>query len=318
MFCDDVSVASREHGRVVVIGEALIDLVMPDSSPIEAVLGGAPFNTARALARLGGRVELCTTISRDRFGEALLSALGTDGVGVDVVERCDAPTTLAAAELSAGGSAEYRFYIDGTSAPRLERRVIDPAPAWLFTGGLGLVLQPLADRVIEIVGALPATSRVMVDVNARPRVIDDPEAHRARVEHIAGRCDVMKVSDEDLAHLFPGTTTESGIERLVAAGARLVVVTAGGQPVRAISRDADIEVPVPVTEVVDTIGAGDTFDAGMLSWWTEPAHADVDPLDDASVRSAIGRGIAAAAVVVGRRGADPPRWDELPESGIGN
>lgn len=314
-FCDDVPVARREHGQVVVIGEALIDLVMPDSSPIEAVLGGAPFNTARALARLGGRVELCATISSDRFGGSLLSALAADGVGVAMVERCDAPTTLAAAELSIGGSAEYRFYIEGTSAPRLERRTIDPAPAWLFTGGLGLVLQPLADRVIEIVDALPASARVMVDVNARPRVIDDPQAHRARVEHIAGRCDVMKVSDEDLSNLFPGSTIDSGVERLLAAGARLVVITAGGQSVRAIGPDIEIEVPVPSTDVVDTIGAGDTFDAGMLSWWTEPAHCDLDPFEPIAIRSAIGRGIAAASVVVGRRGADPPRWDEMPGSG---
>lgn len=299
-----MSVTEPGNSRVVVIGEALIDLVLPVDAPLDAVIGGAPLNTARALARLGGDVHLCATASIDRFGERILDAARTDGVGLELIERCEEPTTLAIAELSLGGSAEYRFYIDGTSAPLLTRSKLDPPPSWVFTGGLGLVLEPLAIRVTDIIRSLPSTTRVMLDVNARPRVITDPATHRHRVETVASRCDVVKVSDEDLGHLYPGVDVAAATDRILGLGAGLVVVTAGDGSVRAVSTQFDVEVPVPSTSVVDTIGAGDTFDAGMLSWWTDVASPD--PFEVEQVVAAIGRGIAAAAVVVGRRGADPP------------
>ena len=297
---------------MVVIGEALVDLVIPIDAAIDAVIGGAPLNTARALARLGGDVQFCSTVSVDRFGERIINAARTDGIGLELIERCNEPTTLAIAELSADGAANYRFYIDGTSAPLLTRSRLDPAPPWVFTGGLGLVLEPLASRVTEMIESLPPSTRVMLDVNARPRVISDPDTHRRRVETVASKSDVVKVSDEDIGHLYPGLDLAAAIDHMLSLGVGLVVVTAGGGAVRAVSRRFDINVPVPSTPVVDTIGAGDTFDAGMLSWWTDSESPD--PFDSDEVIAAIGRGIAAAAVVVGRRGADPPDRSDI---GIG-
>lgn len=309
-----MGVTHVHNSRVVVIGEALVDLVMPEAAPIEAVLGGAPYNTARALARLGVLVEFCGTVSVDRFGERIMTQLTADGVGTALVERCEQPTTLAAAELSSMGSADYRFYIDGTSAPRLERNRLDAMPAWVFTGGLGLVLEPMASRVDDIVAALDASTRVMVDVNVRPNVISDITRYRHRVERLAARCDVVKVSDEDLAHLYPDLDAASGVQRLLECGAALVLVTAGGDSVVARTAKDQIVVPIPPAVVVDTIGAGDTFDAGVLAYWCEMPTEIVDPTDAAQIAAAVGLGARAARVVVGRRGADPPRRSELPLS----
>jgi fructokinase len=308
-FCDDVSVTDPSSRDVLVIGESLVDLVMPENGAIEAVVGGGPLNTARALARLGGDVRLCSTVSTDRFGNEIMSALMADGVGTDLVERCVEPTTLAVAELSSVGSAEYRFYIDGTSAPMLTRSTLDTAPSWVFSGGLGLVLEPLATRVTEIIESLPAATNVMLDVNARPRVIDNPDRHRILVERLVERCSVVKVSDEDLAHLYPDVGVDVAIDHLLQCGARLVVVTAGSAPVRAVGEAGAFSVQVPETRVVDSIGAGDTFDAGMLSWWTSSDASD--PLVPDQIVAALNRGVAAAAVVVGRRGADPPELADL-------
>ena len=302
------------NSRVVVIGEALVDLVMPEAAPIEAVLGGAPYNTARALARLGVGVDFCGTVSVDRFGERIMTQLTTDGVGIGLVERCEQPTTLAAAELSSKGSADYRFYIDGTSAPRLERDRLDDMSTWVFTGGLGLVLEPMASRVDDITSALGAGTRVMVDVNVRPKVISDLTGYRRRVERVAARCDVVKVSDEDLAHLYPDVDAETGVQRLLECGAALVLVTAGGDAVVARTANDRIVVSIPPAVIVDTIGAGDTFDAGVLAYWCEMPAEMVDPTDAVQIAAAVDLGARAARVVVGRRGADPPRRSELPPS----
>jgi fructokinase len=309
-----VGVTPVRNSRVVVIGEALVDLVMPEAAPIEAMLGGAPYNTARALARLGIPVDFCGTVSVDRFGERIIQQLIADGVGTALVERCEQPTTLAAAELSSKGSADYRFYIDGTSAPRLERDRLDAVPAWIFTGGLGLVLEPLAHRVDDIVAARGPNTRVMVDVNVRPHVISDMTGYRRRVERLASYCDVVKVSDEDLAHLYPDVEAESGVQRLLECGASIVLVTAGGDAVVARTANERIAVSIPPAVIVDTIGAGDTFDAGVLTYWCEMPTEMVDPTAAAQIAAAVDLGARAARVVVGRRGADPPRRSELPPS----
>ena len=140
---------------IVVIGEALVDLVIAPSGAVEAALGGAPYNTARATARLGADVEFVGCLSVDRFGSLLRERLDADGVGTTHAVATDAPTTLAAAEIDDDGSAAYRFYFDGTSAPLVGPQDAGAATAALgpndvlFTGGLGLVLEPMASSVMR-------------------------------------------------------------------------------------------------------------------------------------------------------------------------
>ena len=308
---DTVSGAVSGSGaEVTVVGEALVDLISTPDGDLTAVLGGAPFNTARALARLGVTVDLRATVSEDRFGGRLLAALAADGVGTGGVRRCAEPTTLALAEVGVGGSADYRFYIDSTSCPT-PPDLTPPSTGWLFTGGLALVLDPLAGAVEAMVASLPDTVQLMVDVNCRPRVISDRDAYIARVCRVVARADVVKVSDEDLAHLLPGRAVIDAAAELLALGPAAVIVTAGASGITVVDGDGEWSHAVPTVAVVDTIGAGDTFDAGFLAWWVARGSWSAERAD---LAAALRAGAAAAAVVVGRRGADPPHRNELDPS----
>ncbi len=297
---------------ILVAGEALIDLVIQPDGSVEAALGGAPFNAARAAARLGATVEFGGVLSRDRFGSMLTRQLLDDGVGVEPAVRTDAPTTLAAAELDEAGAAVYRFYIDGTSAPSLDRLELGDAPDVFFTGGLGLLLEPMAGTIAEAVERCPATTLVMVDINCRPKITTDAAAYRDRLDRVIARADIVKVSDEDLAYLSPGLGVTDAANALLESGCRAVLATAGSASTTVVTADGVAVVGVPRLEapVVDTIGAGDTFAGGLLAWWSAVGFERADiGLDN--LTNAVAAAHAAAAVVVTRRGADPPTRAEL-------
>ncbi len=296
---------------LLVVGEALVDLVIAPDGSVEAALGGAPFNTARAASRLGTEVTYYGALSTDRFGSLLDGRLTTDGVDTLLAPRVDAPTTLAAAEIDEGGAATYRFYLDGTSAPQLaDWPVTDPAA--VFSGGLALVLEPMAGTVVAGLERTARSCLVMIDVNARPLVVTDRPRYIERVSAVLRRADVVKVSDEDLAFLGPDVSVRSILD----GGASAVIVTAGSAPTGVFTADRSltVDVPPPPGPVVDTIGAGDTFGGAVIA---ELLRADVRPDDIRAddgielLRHAVEFGTRAAGVVVTRRGADPPTRDEL-------
>jgi fructokinase len=265
---------------------------------------------------LGAEVRFVGVLSSDRFGRRLRDQLVADGVVVDDAPTTDVPTTLAAAEIDASGAADYRFYIEGTSAPMLTPAAVAGVPvdgATFFTGGLGLVLEPMASTVLGLVEALSPTTTVVVDVNCRPQVITDRPAWAARLDRILARADLVKASDEDLRYLDPGRDARFVAEELLDRGARSVVVTAGGGRVTIVSADgaSTIELPPAAAPVVDTIGAGDTFVGGLLAWLDGHRLGGSD-LTTEILADAVRAGHAAAAVVVTRRGADPPWRAELP------
>jgi fructokinase len=305
MPCDDERV-------IVVVGEALVDLVVDANGAVTAALGGAPVNTARACARLSADVSFGGAISVDRFGSMLAAQLAADNVALDLVERCDEPTTLAVAELDDRGTASYRFYVDGTSAPSYTTKLEDRRPEWLFTGGLGLVFEPMADTVEVMLDDRPAGCAVMVDVNCRSRVVRDRERYLSRLDRVAARADVVKVSDEDVAYLTPGVAPLEAARTLLARGPRAVLLTAGGAAVHVLTAAGETEVPVPRVDVVDTIGAGDSFSGGFLAWWSagERTVDDLEALDH--LVPAVIAAIAVAGITCTRRGADPPWRHELP------
>ena len=294
---------------ITVVGEALVDLLISPAGDVEAALGGAPFNTARAGGRLGADVEFVGALSTDRFGTLLAEQLAADGVSTERAPRVVAPTTLAAAELDESGAAAYRFYIDGTSAPALTS--VDGGGEVWFTGGLGLVLEPMAASVEAAVDVASASGRlVMVDVNCRPLVVPDRSEYVARVERVVHNSHILKVSDDDLDYLSPGVAPIDAARSLLAAGPSVVLVTAGAAGVHLVTPSAERFVPATPVEVVDTVGAGDTFGAGFLVDWC--SGGDVHDLDDIDrLAGAAAFGARVAAVVVGRRGADPPWSAEL-------
>ncbi len=288
-----------------VVGEALVDLLISPDGSVRATLGGAPFNTARALGRLGHDVRFVGALSVDRFGTMLHDQLTADGVDTSSASRVERPTTLAAAELDEHGAASYRFYIDGTSAPALTE--IGPTGDTWFTGGLGLVLQPMAST-IEAALVDGRAAALMVDVNCRPLVVDDRDAYVDRVGRILEHATVVKVSDDDLAYLAPGVEPGAAARALLSHGPRVVLLTAGAAGVRVLTPAGERLVPAVGTDVVDTVGAGDTFGAGFLAHWTA-AGGRTDDLDQLADAAAFGARVA--AIVVGRRGADPPWEREL-------
>ncbi len=305
---------------IVVVGEALVDLVIEPDGAVTAALGGAPFNTARAVARLGVPVEFVGALSDDRFGTLLRQRLVADGVGVAHAPMTTLPTTLAAAELNAGGGARYRFYIDGTSAPSMvadDVRSLPDEPATMFTGGLGLALEPMAETVAGLVEAVAPSTTLVVDVNCRPRVIVDRDGYVGRLERVLSRADIVKVSDEDLDYLFPDVDAATAAHRILDRGPAAVLVTggAGATRVATVGGSREVSVAPLAGSVVDTIGAGDTFGAGLMAAWVERGGnrqrlRDHDALD--ALARAVGAAHEAAAVVVTRRGADPPWRSELP------
>jgi fructokinase len=296
---------------IAVAGEALVDLVVAPDGAITATPGGAPFNVARACARLGTPVSLIAAVSTDRFGQRLTADLAADGVDVTCIQRREEPTTLAVADLDPSGGATYRFYLDGTSAPTLTATELPAGTRALVAGGLGVAVEPMASAVEQMVVESGDDVLVLVDVNYRPAAITERDGYLQRLDRVLATADVVKVSVEDLGYLDPGTPAVTAANRLLTRRARAVLLTAGAVATTVLTRAGERVVPVNDVPVVDSIGAGDTFTAAFLAWWIATGRS-VDDLDDLDpVASAVEAAHQAAALVVRRRGADPPYRDEL-------
>jgi fructokinase len=299
---------------IVVAGEALVDLILRPDGTLAAIPGGGPYNAARAIGRLGVPVAFAASLSSDRFGRDLEAALTADGVALDLVQRTDLPTTLALAELDASGTATYRFYTDGTSAPALAPGPLsDGLPAGtraVHAGTLGLVLEPIATTLTALVAALPEDVLLLVDPNCRPSIVRDPAAYRARMATILARADAVKVSVEDLAYLRPGADVAGGVAWLAGLGPRTIFVTDGPGTVRVVTDGVAHDVHVPRIEVVDTVGAGDTFGGAALACLVHDRVTRATLDAGAAIRAAR-FGVRAAAIACTRAGADPPTLAEL-------
>lgn len=306
---------------IVVAGEALIDLIVASDGRISAIPGGGPYNTARTIARLGGDVAFLGRLSSDRFGRTLRAALTADGVGLDLVSATDDPTTLAVAELDGQGTASYRFYVDGTSAPGLTQEDAATSPghdlAALHIGTLGLVLEPAGTTIERLAMDLPSSALVMLDPNARPSATRDASAFRARIGRLAGRADVVKVSDDDLAFLAPDVSADDAIDRLLHGGVALVLRTDGGRAVQIRTLTHREVITVPPVTVVDTVGAGDAFGGGFLASWISAGLGRGDLADLGAVRSSVAFAVRVASLTCTRPGADPPTLAELADSPSG-
>jgi fructokinase len=299
-------------GLILVAGEALIDLVPAGDGTLGAHPGGGPFNTARALGRLERPVAYLGRLSSDGFGTRMGELLAADGVDLEAVVRTDQPTTLALVELDDRGSARYRFYTAGTSAPGLTEADAPPDDvAMLHVGTLGLVLEPMAAALEALVLRLSGRALVMIDPNVRPATVADPDAYRARLARVLGAADVAKVSEEDLAWIAPG---REPLDAARALGPPVVLLTRGGDGAVAIAGGREEAVAAPPVAVVDTIGAGDAFSGGWLTWWSEHGlgRGELDRIDD--VVEATRFACLVAARTCARPGASPPRRAELATS----
>ena len=302
-------------------GEALIDMIPePAGSGREGFVphpGGAVFNTAIALGRLGAPAAMLTGLSTDMFGRQLRAALQKSGVDTDLVVESDRPTTLAFVQLE-GGHASYSFFDENSAGRMLSPGDMPPLPEAaqaLFFGGISLACEPCADAYASLLEREGDGRTVMIDPNIRPGFIASPEAYRSRLDGMLRRADAVKVSGEDLDWMIPGPApVRDKIGALMAKGPSVAILTLGAEGSTGFGPDgAEIHVPAEPVEVADTVGAGDTFNAGFLAmlWELELLGGGLAALAPDTLEAAMRHGAKAAAVTVSRNGADPPYADEL-------
>ena len=303
---------------IVVCGEALIDVIHNDGSPQRALPGGGPFNTARALARLGVPTGFLGRLSNDAFGVELEGLLRADGASLEYATVGPEKTTIAVANVDSDGLAEYEFLVQGTSAPNLIRDMIPaefgPEVNALHLGTLGMILEPMADTLVELADREHGKRLLMLDPNIRAGLMPDAE-YRARLHHVMGKSTIVKASDTDVAWLYPGLDYKQAVDRILDSGIDVVVVTLGAEGAFGATYDMRLLVPAPQVHVVDTIGAGDAFGAALLAWLHD--HDRISPrlrLDERELRAALDYACLAAAITCTRAGADPPHKWELKES----
>ncbi|WP_182524532.1 PfkB family carbohydrate kinase [Nocardioides dongkuii] len=300
-------------GDVLVVGESLVDVVQRADGSVVEHAGGSAANVAVALARLGRPVRFATAIADDRYGGLVAAHIGRDGVRLavdpEVVER----TASARATLAVDGSASYEFDLEW----RLAEVPSDPAPLAVHACSIGAVLEPGAAQVRALLARMRPVATVTYDVNARPAITGTGPDLRAAVEAVVALADLVKASDEDLAALHPGLDPVAAARRLLDLGPAAVVVTRGAEGSSWVARDGVVDVPAVTTEVVDTIGAGDTFGAALLDGlWTRgllgaDRRDDLAAIPDVERLALLQHAARAAALVVGRPGADPPYRNEL-------
>ncbi|WP_170464806.1 carbohydrate kinase family protein [Ruegeria arenilitoris] len=307
---------------ILCCGEALIDMIAePTVSGAQGFVphsGGAIFNTAVALGRLGASAGLLTGLSSDMFGQQLADALQASHVDASHVIRSNRPTTLAFVQLK-DGHATYSFVDENTAGRMLTPEDMPnqlPAVSALYFGGISLACEPCADAYAALLDRHGADRAVMLDPNIRPDFIKDQTRYRTRLNRMIARADIIKVSDEDLDWIIPGPEPlEQKVPLLLQAGPAVVIVTRGSDGASGyLANGSETSVPVKPVEVVDTVGAGDTFNAGVLAELDRAGlltKTNLRNLGLDQLRSALAKGAEVAAITVSRAGANPPWAHEL-------
>lgn len=296
---------------ITCVGESLIDIIRPagDEAPLEHV-GGSPANVALALGRLGHDVHLMTWIGPDARGTRIGQHLTASGVSLLPGSHNAARTPTAVAHLGAEGAAQYSFDIEWdlpTPVPALP-----PDNDCLHVGSIGAALEPGGSKVLALCEEQSLTHLISFDPNIRPALMGWRDSVRARAEALVSLSDVVKLSDEDAAWLYPDLTPEQVAELWFARGPALVVVTLGGAGAWAITVEGMVRVDAPKVTVQDTVGAGDTFTAGLLDALARrdrlslQARPALHALHAQEVGQILTHAARLAAITVTRVGADPP------------
>jgi len=307
---------------ILVCGEALIDLFIGAPSPTglsaEAVAGGSPFNVAIGIGRLGRSSAFLSTLSDDAFGVFLAGKLAEAGVSASYLQRCPNPTTLSVVATSATGEPQYSFYAPDSADRALKPEALPPQLPpeinAIAAGSYALGVEPIASAIDVLLRRETGTRVISLDPNVRPRVVGDLRIYRERFERLLACAHIVKASDEDIHLLYPDQDLVTAARAWLRQGPKLVIVTRGAEGPLAVFGSSIIERPAPRVDVVDTVGAGDTFHAGLLSWLDANAFLTpqaVADLNDVQITAALDFAAAAAAIVCTRRGANPPTWDEV-------
>ncbi|MBY6142053.1 carbohydrate kinase [Leisingera daeponensis] len=303
-------------------GEALIDMVpAPTGDGPDGFVphpGGAVFNTAIALGRLGVRAGMLTGLSTDMFGRQLAESLKASHVDTSLVIQSGRPTTLAFVRL-VDGHATYCFFDENSAGRMLESGDMPKLPqevSALFFGGISLASEPCADAYAALLDREATDRAVMIDPNIRPRFIKDIARYRARLDRMVAQADIVKVSDEDLNWLLPDPLSLSEkVSILLERGPSALILTRGGEGATGyLANGGEVRVPAVRAKISDTVGAGDTFNAGVLAKLSELGRLtkpELAALPPDVLQQAMEQGAKVAAITVSRAGANPPWAGEL-------
>jgi fructokinase len=313
--------------KVTVIGEALIDLV-PGDTPLAYIAspGGSPYNVAIGLARLGQDSTLMARLGDNALGRILRDRAAAEGVDLDAAPHASEPTTLAVVSLDAQGTAAYDFYFDGTADWQWtaeETRHIPGRTSVLHFGSIASWTSPGAARIVELARRMRDRGDVLVsyDPNIRPGLLGDRQHAERMVEQGLRVAHVAKASAEDIAWLYPGQSPEEVARLWFELGVTVAVITDGSNGATACTATAPpVHRPAPVVKVVDTVGAGDSFTAGLLAalvdrQWHAPAR--LAECTAADLSAVLDDAIVVSAITCERVGANPPRLAELSSTGWG-
>ena len=301
-------------------GEALIDMLPRQSTAGEDTFapypGGAVFNTSIALGRLGVPAGFFSGISTDLFGEILEKSLADSNVDSTLARRSNRPTTLAFVKL-VDGQATYAFYDENTAMRMLTPADLPQLPddtSALFFGGISLVGEPCGGAYEALMLREAPTRVTMIDPNIRPSFITDEPSYRARITRMIATADIVKLSDEDLTWLYGPGDMIAQSQELIKTGPKLICLTEGAKGAHGITADTQTFVAATKVAVADTVGAGDTFNAGVLASLHQAGaltKSALSALDQNVIDDALSLGTRAAAVTVSRAGANPPWANEL-------
>lgn len=305
---------------IICCGEALIDMLPRESTAREPAFapyaGGAVFNSAIALGRLGVPTEFFSGLSSDLFGQQIRDVLASSNVGSRYADVSVRPTTLAFVRL-VDGHATYTFYDENTAGRMLTEAdlpTLDGAIGAMLFGAISLIPEPCGSAYEALMKREHDLRVTMLDPNIRPGFISDKERHLARMRRMIAMADIVKLSDDDLAW-FGETGSHAEIAaRWLKMGPKLVIITGGAKGAEGYTREHSVSVASQKVAVVDTVGAGDTFNAGVMASFHEQGVLTKTALGDLSVdaiRAALSLGAKAAAVTVSRAGANPPWRHEL-------
>jgi len=284
---------------------------------LDARIGGSPFNVALGLARLGQGVAFCGAVANGFLGERLMRSLEDEGIDRTLVQRVDAPTSICVIGLDARGVPAYDFYGERGADRRLDESVLAHLPAAtraLHVGSYAMVVEPVGTTQRALVERAHRHTLISYDPNVRLNVEPSLQRWRDTLAWMLPRTHVLKVSEEDVGLLFPGQAADALAAQWLARGPRLVVVTRGGDGSLAFSAMARSQAEAVAVDVVDTVGAGDTFQAALLTWLAERDRLSIEgvtQLDSTALQDLLGFATRAAAITCSRRGADLPRRSEV-------
>jgi fructokinase len=305
---------------IVCCGEALIDFLprkLPNGDSVyQPYCGGSVFNTAIALGRLGISTGFFNGLSTDFFGDMLVEALKASKVDLKYAKVWDKPSTLAFVKLT-DGHARYSFFDDNSAGRMLTSRdwpKLDVRVQALHFGSISLIPEPGGTTLESLMKREAKTRVISLDPNIRPSQIKNRRAHLARLGRLIAIADIVKISDEDVTWMTGRSEFAKAAAKWLKSGAKIVVVTKGGEGVEAFTKGFSISQPAVKVKVADTVGAGDTFTAGLLAALSRAKLLDKKKLaaiSQADLEAALAFAAKAAAITVSRPGADPPWAKEL-------